>query len=57
MKQNLIFINFYLNEVISDASKLPVGCTLDCSKVIVLEYADDLETSVFLFHSYATTPV
>ena len=27
-----VLIIFYLNEVISDASKLPVWCTLNCTK-------------------------
>ena len=33
--------NFYLNEVISFISKLPAGCTLNCSKVNISGYADD----------------
>ena len=37
-----ILFNSYLNEVISDISKLPAGCTLNCSKVNILGYADDL---------------
>ena len=37
-----IVFNFYLNEVISDISKLPAGCTLNCSKFNILGYADDL---------------
>ena len=37
-----ILFNLYLIEVISDISKLPAGCTLNCSKVIILGYADDL---------------
>ena len=37
-----ILFNFYLNEVISDITKLPVGCTLNCNKVNILGYADDL---------------
>ena len=36
------FFNFYLNEVISDISKLLAGCTLTCGKVNILGYADDL---------------
>ena len=36
-----VIFNFYLNEVISDIFKLPAGCTLKCSKVNTLGYADD----------------
>ena len=38
-----ILFNFHLNEVISDQSQLPAGCTLNCSKVnILFGYAIDL---------------
>ena len=37
-----ILFNFYLNEVLSGISKLPAGCTLNCSKVNILGYANDL---------------
>ena len=37
-----ILFNFYLKEVISDISKLPAECTLNCGKVNILGYADDL---------------
>ena len=37
-----ILSNFYLNEVVSDISQLPVGSTLSCSKVNIPGYADDL---------------
>ena len=37
-----ILFKFYINEVISDISKLPAGCTLNCSKINILGYTDDL---------------
>ena len=37
-----ILLNLYPNEEMSDISKLPVGCTLNCSKVNILVYADYL---------------
>ena len=37
-----ILFNFYLNELISDISKLPAGCNLKGSKVSILGYAGDL---------------
>ena len=37
-----ILFYFYINEVISDISKLPAGCTLYCTKVNIQGYADDL---------------
>ena len=37
-----ILFKLYLNEVKSDISKLPAECTLICSKVNILGYADDL---------------
>ena len=36
-----IIFNFYVNEVIPDISKLLAGCTLNCSKVNILGFADD----------------
>ena len=37
-----ILFNFYLNEVKSDTSKLSARCTLNCSEVNYLGYADGL---------------
>ena len=37
-----LLFNFYLNEAISNAPRLQAGCTLNCSKVKILGYADDL---------------
>ena len=37
-----ILFKFYLIEVISDISKFPALCTLNCSKFNILGYADDL---------------
>ena len=37
-----IIFNFYLNDVLSGKSKLSAGCTLNCSKVNIFGYADDL---------------
>ena len=31
-----ILFNFYPNEVVSDNSKIPAGCTLNCSKIKTL---------------------
>ena len=37
-----LFFRFYLNEAISEVSKLPATCTLNGSKVNILGYADNL---------------
>ena len=37
-----ILFNLYLNEVLSEISKLPAGCTLNCTEVSTSGYADDL---------------
>ena len=37
-----ILFNFYLNEVISDTSKLPAGCTLIFSEFNIIGYSDEL---------------
>ena len=56
-----ILFNLYLNEVISDLSKLPVEYTLIYSKVNMLGYADDLvlvvlTTQALQFFAKSTHP-
>ena len=37
-----ILFNFYINEVLGTIMNLPVGSSLNCSKIKVLCYADDI---------------
>ena len=37
-----VFAFFYLSVVISDISRLPAGCTLNCIIVSILVHVDDL---------------
>jgi len=37
-----VLFNFYINEVLDTIMNLPVGCSLSCSKMNILCYADDI---------------
>ena len=37
-----ILLNVYLNEVMTDVSKLQAGCTLNCSEINIIRFVDDL---------------
>ena len=51
-----IIFNLYVNEVRSDISKLQAGCTLNCSKVNILGYADYLVPVVQVLKLLLNTP-